>query len=323
MLITLGHTGTDRTRPLFDGRVEIPGIELEECASRPAVLFDSVVRGTRYDVCEMSLSGFLRHSSGILSRYVAIPAFPLRAFRHRDIYVAANSGIESPRDLVGRRIGFLNAGMTAVVWQRGILSERFGIGPADATWVDVKKSVGSRLENKLAAEHGSTLESAELQLAADLLGEGDIDAVLGVAAPEDSYGRPSMAARRLFPHYADVEQEYYRSTGMFPIMHVVLCDRDLLTKNPGLDRRLYRAMVAARDAAVRDLFDSDVHPIISPWVERDFSRTLELFGADEFWSYGLPANQHCLQKFVEYASQQGHVAQDFRLEDFILDESSW
>lgn len=323
MLLSFGHTGNDRTRPLVDGRVPLPGIELDDRMSRPATLFRDVVDGVRYDVTEMSLSGYLRHSTGALRNYIALPVFPLRAFRHRDIYIAAHSPIRSPEDLRGRRIGFFNPGMTAVVWQRGILSEQFGVGPTDARWINLEGETGRRAVQQSGSNGLPDLEEQTLRLAADLLGKGHLDAILGVSAPVDADGTPSVHARRLFPEYEEVERAYYRSTGLWPIMHVVICDRELLSGDRNLAAILYKAFVRARNTAVRDLFDSDAHPIIYPWAEAHFSEALAFFGVDNFWSYGLSSNADCLRTFITYAQQQGLLDPDFCMDNVILDETHW
>ena len=87
----------------------------------PWDLFRRVVRHTDFDAAEMSFSTYANLVSRGDDRYIAIPFFPSRSFRHGDIYVHRDSGISQPADLRGKTIRNSQYQMTAAVWQRAFL----------------------------------------------------------------------------------------------------------------------------------------------------------------------------------------------------------
>src|SRR5215468_8522751 len=66
---------------------------------------------------------------------VAIPVFPSRFFRQSCIFVHEGSGVHSPEDLRGKRVGVPEYQMTAAVWARGILADDYAVNAADVEWV--------------------------------------------------------------------------------------------------------------------------------------------------------------------------------------------
>lgn len=93
-------------------------------------IFKAMIRRNAYDVSELGMTYFLRTFENGISPFVAIPVFPNRAFRHGAIYINKASGIEQPKDLVGKLIGELALyGHDAGVMQKGILSDKFGVKP--------------------------------------------------------------------------------------------------------------------------------------------------------------------------------------------------
>src|SRR5581483_6077449 len=67
--------------------------------------------------------------------FTAIPVFPLRAFPHGTILYNVNAGVNSPKDLEGKRVGVRAYAGTAGVWARGLLQSEYGVDPSKITWV--------------------------------------------------------------------------------------------------------------------------------------------------------------------------------------------
>jgi 4,5-dihydroxyphthalate decarboxylase len=132
--ISFGCTVSDRTRPLLEGRVAIEGCELERITDEPENLFARALRNEEFDVTELSLSSYLVIIGRRTSPYLAVPAFPSRAFRHSAVYVRTDRGIERPEDLVGMTIGVPEFQQTAALWVRGILADRHGVSRSAIRW---------------------------------------------------------------------------------------------------------------------------------------------------------------------------------------------
>src|SRR5262245_65433905 len=96
-----------------------------------------------FDVSEMSLSSYTILRSEGDTRFIAIPVFPSRVFRHSALYVRADSPIESPEDLKGKRVGVGDYQMTAAVWLRGFLPHECDVKPAEIGWVTAQRTRAS------------------------------------------------------------------------------------------------------------------------------------------------------------------------------------
>src|SRR6516164_2456449 len=208
--LTMACGRYDRTQALIDGRIEPEGVDLTFIALRPGETFWRMLNHGEFDASEMSLSSYTILRSEGDTRFIAIPVFPSRVFRHSSVYVRADSTIERPEELKGRRIGVGDYQMTAAVWTRGFLAHEYGVMPEDVTWVvgspirNIKPPAGVRLEPLPA---GTTLEA--------MLERGEIDALSSVMIPEAL----GTTIRRLFREPRKVEAAYYAKTGIFPIMH--------------------------------------------------------------------------------------------------------
>ncbi len=238
--LTLACGRYDRTQPLLDGRVQPEGVNLTFLPLRPGETFWRMLNHGEFDVSEMSLSSYTILRSEGDTRFIAIPVFPSRVFRHSALYVRSNSGIEKPEDLEGKRVGVGDYQMTAAVWVRGLLTHEHGVAPEDIVWVtgkpirSIKPPDGIRLQS---IPPDTTLET--------LLERGEIDALMSVMIP-DGLGK---TVRRLFRDPRTVEIAYYNKTRIFPIMHTLVLKTSLYEAKPWLAATLYRAFCQARDLA--------------------------------------------------------------------------
>ncbi|MGZ8631045.1 MAG: hypothetical protein ACXWZF_08785 [Actinomycetota bacterium] len=132
--ISFATTVTDRSRPILEGRVPIEGCEVTPITGEPEDLFGRALRDREFDVTELSLSSYLVVVGRDSSPYIAVPAFPSRAFLHSALYVHAASGIDRAQDLAGRTVGTPEFQQTAALWVRGILADRHGVPPSAVRW---------------------------------------------------------------------------------------------------------------------------------------------------------------------------------------------
>ncbi|MFI5891130.1 hypothetical protein ACIA5D_13555 [Actinoplanes sp. NPDC051513] len=300
----------DTTRALFDGSVTVNGVRsvhVSTAATLPEI-FQALLRGD-VDVCEFGLTFYLR-TLDIDASFVAIPAFPNRVFRHSCVFVHADSGITQPSDLTGRSIGeFGIYGQDSGVWAKGILMDEYGFRPEQDRWV-----IGG-LDHPMPPfeftthPHPDNVEVTAVPAGKTLSGmleTGEIDALFTANVPQPVLDG-SPAIRRLFPDHEPIERDYYRRTGIFPMMHVIAAPRDVLAANPGLDRAVYRAFLQAKDAAAQQYCDSrrlyQVHHML-PWTNALFDRNDRLLPHD-WWPYGVSANHKALDTYLRYHHEQG------------------
>jgi 4,5-dihydroxyphthalate decarboxylase len=302
--LTLACWNYDRTRALADGRVQPDGIELNYLNLPVEETFFRMLRHREFDVAEMSLSSYVVSLFTRERPFIAIPVFPSRFFRHSCIYVHAGSGIEQPQDLVGKTIGNPEYQMTAPVWIRGILADEYGVPVNSATYVSgglEQPGRGEKLTLDLPKDIRVDRIAPDKTLSA-MLAAGEIDALYTARAPSSFYD--GNAVMRLFDDYESVERDYFRRTGIFPIMHTVVVRRELHERHPWVAQSLYKAFVAAQRETYQDLTETAALKVMLPWLTAHLEQTRRDMGED-FWPYGVARNRTALATFLRYSHEQG------------------
>ena len=306
--LTLACGRYDRTQPLIDGRVPVEGVDLTFLPLRPGETFWRMLNHGEFDASEMSLSSYTILRSEGDTRFIAIPVFPSRVFRHSAVYLRADSKIEKPQDLKGKRIGVADYQMTAAVWVRGFLSSDYGVGPEDVNWVigrpvrTIKPPEGVRVE---FMHPDTTLEA--------MLERGEIDALATVMIPHGL----GTVFRRLFPIPRQVELEYYQRTRIFPIMHTFVLKTALYEANPWLAISFYRAFVKARDIAYYWMDDTDALTVGLPWVIDELEWSREIFGP-QIWDYSIEGSRPTLEALVRHLDEQKLTRRKMSVEELFV-----
>jgi 4,5-dihydroxyphthalate decarboxylase len=303
--LTFGCWNYDRTRALMDGTVPVDGIDLNYLNMPVEETFFRMLRHREFDVAEMSLSSYTVSLFKDPQPFIAIPVFPSRFFRHSCIYVNANSGIREPKDLIGKRVGNPEYQMTAPVWIRGILSDHYGVPVDSVTYMTGGEEEPGRPE-KLKLDLPSNIKVEQIgpdKTLSRMLAEGEIDALYTARMPS-SFARGDGRVRRLFENYVDVEREYYRSTGMFPIMHTVAIRREVYDQNRWIAQSLYKAFRQAQQLTYHDLGETAALKTMLPWLNAHVEEARREMG-DDFWPYGLDKNRKTLSTFLRYSYEQG------------------
>ena len=224
MQISLAMMYSDRTAALFDGRVPIEGCNVHTVLLRPGEIFHRIFKFEEFDVAEMSLSSHLLTTARGNSKYVGIPAFPLRMFRHSGVYIRNDRGIDRPEDLRGKTVGLPEFQQTANVWIRGMLQDQYGVDIASVHW----RTGGLEEPGREERADIRLLKDIDWQIIprdrtlSEMLEAGELDAVISPRPPPCFIRRDKCKyVDQLFPDYPAIELEYFKKTKIFPIMHVV------------------------------------------------------------------------------------------------------
>ena len=293
----------DRTKALFDGRVQIEGCEPTFLPLSVEETFFRALRSAEFDVAELSLSSYTLKRSLGTSDYTAIPVFLSRMFRHSAIYVPSSSTLNSPSDLKGKTIGVPEYQLTAPVWVRGILQDEYGVNPTDVFWKTGGVETPGRHE-KVKFQPPADLQISPIPDTDTLdqyLVNGKIDALVAPRAPS-SYREGK--SKRLFTNLREVETDYFQRTGIFPIMPAVGIRNNLCEQYPWLPASLYKAFVQAKNMALEELSEVAALKISLPWLNNEYENTVSIMGKD-FWSYGVKDNYTTLETFLRYHHEQG------------------
>ena len=311
--ITVGMRDYDHTRALADGRVKIDGVDLKFVnITPPSQIFLRMLHDEEFDASEMSLSNFMIAIGKGDRRFVALPVFPSRVFRHSYIWINTKAGIAKPADLKGKKVGIADYSMTALLFVRGLLQHEYGVAPEDIHWfrrraehVSIDTPPAVRIDN-IAKDQ--TLDS--------LLEAGEIDAV-ALTSPPRAFRQGLPSVQRLFSDCRTVEAEYYRRTKIFPIMHMVVMRRAFYEQDPSLAVRLSQGFEAAKKFAFED-YDEGLASL--PWVNLDLEYARQVIGKDVY-PYGVKPNAATLEAATLFSHEQGLTKKKFTVNELFARET--
>ena len=302
----------DSVKALKEGSVEAGGLELIFLTDMgPRERHWRLARKMQFDVCEENVGAyFMARERG--DPIAGIPVFLHRRFRHGFVFINTGAGIKSPKDLIGKRVGGTNFQPAGNIWMRGILEEHYGVPHREITWiVDRSEDVpftappGLRIEMKTSAKSLS-----------DMLADGELPAMISPTIPRP-FAAGDKRIARLFPNYKEIEIDYFRSTGIFPIMHVTTIRQEIVDKYPWVATNLVKAFEAAKLAAYRRVANPRMVPLA--WVRTAVEEQQDILGHDP-WAYGLtPANRRNLETIQHYTHQQGMIGKLCPLDELFED----
>lgn len=295
----------DRVLPLVSGRVIPEGIHLHFLPLTVEEIFWRQLRHGEFDVSESSLSSYVLLRSRGDERFIAIPVFTSRYFRHSCVFINTQKNIVSPQDLKGKTVGVPEYQLTANVWLRGIFQDEYGVFPRDIMWRSGGEETPGRTE-KIEIRLPSDIHLEPIppdKTLSQMLDNGELDALFAPRAPS-CFTRGSPNVARLFENYREVEEHYYQKTGIFPIMHTIIIRRDIYKENPWVAMNLYKAFCQAKDMALSSYNESAALHVTLPWVSEEVERTKKVMGVD-WWPYGLEKNRKTLEQFLRYHHEQG------------------
>jgi ABC-type nitrate/sulfonate/bicarbonate transport system substrate-binding protein len=294
-LVTNGHT-----KALKDGTIKPRTVELE-FEEVPAIIqaFRRMVRGLEFDVSEMAITTYVcARAHG--KRFTALPVFVMRAFHHGAILYNTTSGIRSPKDLEGRRVG-VNRGYTVTtgLWARSILQHEYGVDLKKITWVlsgDEHVAEYKPPSNVVPLEKGKKLE--------DMLASGEIDAAIGVQVE-------SPDVTTLIPNPQQAGLESLRTHGLYPINHTVVVKDDLLAANPDLAKDLFDAFAEAKRQYVERLKQGAIAEPTA--TDKLFQKVMDVTG--DPLPYGIEPNRKVLEALISRSVEQGIITRPFSVDE--------
>jgi len=287
-----------RTEPILSGKVTAEGIKF---ATQQAIPGEACMRPVyeEFDIAEMSLSWYVM-ARARREPVIALPIFPLRMQIHPYIFCSPSAGIEQPEDLKGKRIGMDQYRLTVGLWARGILQEYHGVRPQDCQWFT---SEPESPDAGFQTPEGVSITLAN-QSTEQMLLRGELDALIPPNIVP-SFRNHDPRIRRLYSDARATVNDYFRKTKIFPITHTLVVRQELFEQKPWLVASLLNAFNEMEEScgksyeyAKRSAFPSAV--LILEEEE-------EVFGKNP-WQHGLtPENRVVLEKFVQYANQQGYI----------------
>jgi 4,5-dihydroxyphthalate decarboxylase len=309
--LTLACADYEIVRALKEGTVQPEGVELTVLTDMdPTTRHRRCLRNREFDVAETSSSGHFVACDRNLP-FQAIPVFLHRRFRHGFIFVNDAKGLERPIDLIGKKIGVRQFLASALVWIRGILEDEYGVPYRSCEWY-------SEIDDSVDFNHPPGLKLTRLPSGRSIevmLADGEIDAIMH---PEviKPIAEGDSRVRRLFRDYKAEEMNYFRKTGIFPIMHVMGMRRDIVDRHPWVPRNLYRAFERSKAVAMKRMMNPRIVPLA--WYQEAWNEQAAVLGNDP-WEFGL-TERNCKQlKWIVASSHgQGLISRNIPLDELFL-----
>jgi len=318
--LTLAINDSDHVRDVLSGVVPVDGVDLTPLILEAEEIFFRFSRGREWEVTELSMGKYATLRARGDDSVIAIPVFPSRVFRHSAIYIRPDGPREDPGSLAGTRIGIPEWSVTATVYARALLAHEYGVPLEGIEWVQAGTNEPGRVEGiAIDPPRGMTIVPERDRSLNELLMAGEIQAIIAPHAP-DAFSDRSGRIIRILADTRAAEEDYYRRTGIYPIMHVLALRGDVYREYPWVAVNLLKAFTHAKDRSLMRLVDTNVSRSPLPWMPARALADEELFGRD-LWPYGVDANRTTLEAFLTYVYEQGLCDRVLAPEDLFAPET--
>jgi 4,5-dihydroxyphthalate decarboxylase len=309
--LTLACGDYEIIRALKEGMVKPDGIELTVLTDMTSdIRHWRMIRNHEFDVAELSMSNYLMAKYMGLP-FAAIPVFLHRRFRHGFIFLNAGKNIRKPTDLIGKKVGLRNFQATANLWIRGILEHEYQVPHRSIQWFKQDEE-----EVEWSPPSGLNIQRVAVEKNVEkMLVEGELDALIH---PEliQSILNKDRRVTRLFPAYRELEIDYLKRTGIFPIMHTTAIKQEVVEKYPWVPINLMQAFEESKKAAYKRMENPRIIPLA--WFRHFLEEQDEILGPDP-WVYGLgDSNRKNLGTLMQYSQEQGLLGRKMSLDELFI-----
>ena len=317
--LTFATSDYEHVRDLTVGPLEAEGIELNCLTMQIEEMFYRFINFEEFDISEISSGKYTSMISQGIDKFVGIPVFPSRVSRQSSCYIRPDGPVQRPEDLAGKTIGVPEWGQSASVYSRGWIQHDVGIPLQDIEWVQAGVNQPGRKEKvKLNLPKGIKLTPRPDKSLTQLLLDGDIDAIL-TAHPPELFEQRDPRIKRLFDNYAEVEKDYFKRTGIWPIMHLYAIRREVFEAHPWVAMNMVKALTEAKDRSLQRMIDITACRAPVGWVFQAAEEMRDMMGED-FYPYGIEPNRKTLEAFLLYGFEQGLFHRHMEVEDLFPKE---
>lgn len=317
--LSIGMPFNPRNAPVLEGKVKPDGVDLHISPLHTAELFWRQLRFGDFDLSEMSFSSLIIAISKGDDRWIGLPIFSTRKFFHTGILVRRDSGIETPADLVGRRMGVAEYQQTAALWNRGILQHQFGVETKDIEfWMERVPDHSHGGATGFSPPPGVTINQipAEKSMGA-MMASGELEAVLHYNLKPDMVNRSTVdlrnhpAIKTLFPDPVAEGVRYYRETGIYPINHGMAIRREIVEKHPWVVLNIFKMFERANEIAEAQRMEHVENHLNAGLITAEVADALRV----PLFRHGIKANQKVLETAAAYSHEQGLTPRLMKLDE--------
>jgi 4,5-dihydroxyphthalate decarboxylase len=317
--LSMAISSNPRTWPVLDGTVKPDGINLVPTILHPSEMFWRQLRYAEFDLSEMSLSSLMIALSKGDDRWVGLPVFTTRRFFHADILVRKDSGIESPADLKGKRVGVPEYQQTGCLWARGVLQHEFGVEPKEMEfWMERTPDISHGRATGFTAPPGVTIHQIEKEKSiGSMMLSGELQATLMYItnlnlvdrSTIDLWNHPDI--RPLFPDPRAEGIRYYRKTGIYPINHGMVVKHRVVEEHPWVALNILKAFERANEVANTQRMSHVEYYIRAGLLPAEAEEALKT----PLVQHGVHSNRLTLETAARYSVEQRLTAELVKLEE--------
>jgi 4,5-dihydroxyphthalate decarboxylase len=302
--LSIASTDYDHFRDFRTGAVQAEGIEHTWSMLGHHEVFARFTFNREWDAAELSFAKFMAQVTRENSDIIGLPVVCSRLFRFSSFYVNKKSGIKTPADLKGKRVGSPEWAHTAAVYMRGWLGDEHGVKLPDIHWVQAGANEAGRVEKvELTLPKGVAIERIADKSLSEMLARGELDCAI-IARPPDCFRNDHPDVVRLLPDFWAMEEDYYAKTRVWPIMHIIALQKRVLDANPWIARNLFNAFLESKRRSVERLMDPAVSRYPIAWLPTYARKMRDLMGGDPF-PYGIEENRPTWEQMCRYSFEQG------------------
>jgi 4,5-dihydroxyphthalate decarboxylase len=314
--LTIAVAEYPHTAAIRNGSIPIEGVDAEIITVKPQIgAFRRMVRQVEFDVCELAPTTYII-ARAYGAPFVALPIFVLRRFHHSGLLVRPDAGIRTPKDLEGRKVGVRAYSVTTGVWTRAVLINEFGLDSSKVTWVvDDEEHV---TQMKLPS---NVIHTAEGQSLADMMANGELAAGFHGNAGVGRSGSPTGGWKEveahypdLFPNAVELEAEWYKRTGIYPMHGTIVVKDSVLAEHPWVAKSLFDAFSLAKKNWLTSLDAGN----LSDLSDKKYAELRKIVGHDPL-PYGMEANLPTIKALEETAFKQELTPRRMSMEELFVD----
>lgn len=291
----------DITMPLLEGRVGVEGVQLKPVkASSMINKEDPKMKNGGFGLCDLNIGYFLPAIEAGWE-IIGLPVFSKRKPVYQLIFCYAGSGIRSPKDLEGKRIGSRTYRTALTVWARGLLQERYGVDLSKVQWIVQAREVFPVHDQTAKIDYVDDQRNMVERLIS-----GELDALITDVSDTRMFAilESHPKVKRLFPDYMKEDQKLYKEIGLYTPVHMIVISRKLDREHPELAQKFYVAFERAKSMAYDDIL-SDRAGFSVVYLRERLKEQMEAWG--DPWKYGLKANKATIDAFIKYNVAQGMI----------------
>lgn len=302
------------TSAVRHGSIPIEGVDAEFVTVEPQIgAFRRMVRDVEFDVCELAPTTYII-ARAYGAPFVALPVFLLRRFHHAGLLVRPDSGIKVPKDLEGKRVGVRAYSVTTGVWTRAVLIDEFGLDNSKVTWVVDDEEHVRQLQLPSNVIHAT-------RPLADMMADGELSAGFAANAGIGRTGSPTGGWKTveaeypdLFPNAAELEADWYKRTGIYPMHGTLVVKDSVLAEHPWVAKSLFNAFSQAKDEWLKRLNAGTPQNA----SDKKYAALRKIVGDDPL-PYGMKANIPTVKALEDTAFKQGLTPRRMSLDELFVD----